>query len=64
MRFSPSSSDKGKSGGFRVCYAVFEEVSVIVLILIYHKSEKDDLSVAESKELKKLYLRIKSAYSK
>lgn len=61
-RFAPLKENRGKSGGYRVCYAVFEEVSVIVLILIYSKSEQDDLSSEEKNELKELYNRIKEAY--
>ena len=62
-RFAPLHEHRGKSGAYRVCYAVFEEVRVIVLILIYSKSEKDDLSNEEKNELKDLYNRIKTAYS-
>lgn len=42
----------GKRGGFRVIYYHFAADARIALLLIYPKSEKDDLSVEDRKALK------------
>jgi hypothetical protein len=47
------SAAKGKSGGFRVCYYLAEKEE-LYLLLIYPKNEKEDLTMQEKKELKKL----------
>lgn len=51
---------RGKSGGFRICYfddAAHEE---LFLIWIYSKSEQEDLTPKEIKELKGLIQKLKS----
>ena len=49
-----ASSGRGKRGGARVIYYYFVSASQIALLLIYPKSEKDDLSVAERRALKQI----------
>lgn len=44
----------GKSGGARVIYFYYNEKMPLFLLTIYGKSEKDDLSSKERKELAKL----------
>ena len=44
MRFAPPSMRTGKSGAFRVCYVWFAEFSTVLLLLMYPKNEKDNLS--------------------
>jgi len=44
----------GKSGGFRVCYFDNPKDEELFLILIYPKSQKEDLSNEEKKMLKDL----------
>lgn len=48
------SINKGKSGGFRVCYFDYPKNNVLFLILIYQKNEKENLTTAEKKILKAL----------
>lgn len=48
------SASKGKSGGFRVCYYFYKPEEGILLILIYQKNAKTDLTEAEKKMLKKI----------
>ena len=43
----------GKSGGFRVIYTWFADVLVIVMLDGYPKNEKENLSDAEKREIKK-----------
>ncbi|WP_244950606.1 type II toxin-antitoxin system RelE/ParE family toxin [Pseudomonas oryzihabitans] len=47
-----ASGGHGKRGGFRVIYYHFAADARIALLLIYPKSEKDDLSVEDRKALK------------
>lgn len=46
------SANKGKRGGFRVCYFDDPEREELFLLKIYGKNEKEDLSAAEKKSLK------------
>jgi hypothetical protein len=53
IRFGRHSSNRGKSAGVRVCYAYFEGCSLVLLIGVYAKNQKADLSAAERRDLKK-----------
>ena len=46
LRFTSSRLKTGKRGGLRICYVVFEEYSVVHLLVVYEKVEQDDLSPA------------------
>lgn len=48
------SATKGKRGGFRVCYLDIEDKLILFLLYIYAKSEQENLSQEEKKELKEL----------
>lgn len=50
--------DGGKSAGYRVCYVYFEEYRTVLLVLIYPKSERDNLSAAQKKTIRQLIERI------
>src|SRR2546422_6807839 len=50
---------KGKRGGLRVIYLDIPEVDCILLLDIYGKDEKDDLTAAEKKVLKQLAQELK-----
>jgi hypothetical protein len=58
MRYSPDSTNQGKRGGFRVCYAHFERYSGIVLLFVYSKKSSGNLSPAEKKAAKDLLVRL------
>ncbi len=45
---------RGKSGGVRIIYFVMSRHGVIYLIDIYAKSQKEDLTNAERREIRKL----------
>lgn len=53
------SASKGKSGGFRVCYLNVDDRLIIFLLFIYAKSDQENLSSAEKKELKQIAEAIK-----
>jgi hypothetical protein len=52
FRFKDPKSNRGKSGGYRVCYAYFESHGIALLVQIYPKSRKDDLSASERRNIK------------
>lgn len=54
LRFAPEKSNRGKSGGCRVCYVYFEEHHIVLLVVVYSKSEQDDLSPEDKATIKKL----------
>ena len=47
IRFAPPGSGRGKRGSFRVGYAHFRTPGIVLLLEVWAKSEKDDLSRAE-----------------
>jgi len=51
-RFASPRSNQGKRGSERVCYAVFPNPGLVVLVLAYGKNEKDDLDPSEKKMIK------------
>ena len=59
LRFAPIDSDRGKSGGLRVCYLYVEEVATVILAIVYPKNEKDDLSNADKALLRDAVERVK-----
>lgn len=44
IRFSPPGWARGKSGALRACYVYFERHDLVLLVALYEKGEKDDLS--------------------
>ena len=52
IRFSPGGSSSGKSSAFRACYAYFEEYGIVLMLAVYPKSQKDNLSAAEKAKFK------------
>ncbi len=54
VRIADPRRRKGKRGGARVIYLHVPEVDRILLLDIYGKDEKDDLSAAEKKVLRRL----------
>lgn len=53
------SANKGKRGGFRICYLDFEEKVILFLLFIYPKNEQENLTSAEKLELKQITEAIK-----
>ena len=47
IRFAAPGSSRGKSGSYRVGYAHFPNPGLVLLLLVWAKNEKDDLSKAE-----------------
>jgi hypothetical protein len=51
----------GKSGGARVIYLPVKELHTIILVTLYAKAKKSDLSRAEENELRLLAAQIRSS---
>lgn len=64
MRFAPEAWPIGKSGALRVCYVYFEEAGQVLLVLVYPKSEKDDLTPAEKAAARGLIARQQAVYDR
>ena len=58
LRFSPPESNRGKRGAFRICYALFREFGVVVLVTLYAKNEKDDLTDHDKRSISTVLDRI------
>jgi mRNA-degrading endonuclease RelE of RelBE toxin-antitoxin system len=61
LRWQSGKSNKGKSGGVRVLY-YYEKDVLIILITLYRKSEKDDISSEDRNQLKKLMPQLIAKY--
>lgn len=64
IRFAGEHSSKGKSSGSRVCYAYYSSYSVVLLVLVYPKSRKDDLTQKEKNTIKGLLNEFEQALDK
>lgn len=53
LRLAIASKNKGKSGGARIIYYIEVEKIVVLLLSIYNKGEKDNISDAEIIEILK-----------
>ncbi|UUO06942.1 hypothetical protein M4951_01200 [Blastopirellula sp. J2-11] len=49
FRFAPERWNTGKRGAARVCYVYFEEHWTVLLVTVYGKNEKDNLTDEEKK---------------
>jgi hypothetical protein len=60
IRYSRRHSSAGKSGGVRVCYALFAKYGLIYLCAVFPKNEKANLSDQE----KKVYRQVLSEFER
>lgn len=61
-RFTPARLNQGKSGGYRITYLDIEEEFLVILIVVFNKSEKANLTKSERNELQELVKILKSHY--
>ncbi len=54
IRFSPTAWNVGKSGALRIGYAYSEAESVVLLVTVYSKHDKAEISFRERREIKVL----------
>ncbi len=53
VRCSPPSWNRGKRGALRVCYVHFADFGIALLVTVYTKATKDNLSDAERSDIKR-----------
>jgi hypothetical protein len=61
FRFAPPSRHTGKRGATRVGYAYFPTAESAVLVVIFSKNEKENLTPAERRDIKQLLERVRKA---
>ncbi|WP_118907610.1 addiction module toxin RelE [Paenilisteria weihenstephanensis] len=62
LRYSPTHSNAGKSGGCRIFYVDIESHHLIILVTLINKREADNLSDAECIYLGKFVSKLKELY--
>src|SRR5438270_491064 len=53
LRFAPARAGRGKSGAYRVCYVHFAAHGLILLVAVYPKNAKADLTDDDKKRIRK-----------
>ena len=51
LRFGRKDSDRGKSSAYRVGYVFFQSYSIVLLVTVYGKGEKSELSMEDRKAI-------------
>lgn len=64
LRFSPDGWPRGKSGALRVGYVYLAEFRAVILVVVYRKNERDDLSAAVRKAIREFITRIKAEFAR
>jgi mRNA-degrading endonuclease RelE of RelBE toxin-antitoxin system len=54
VRWADAGRGKGKRGGLRIIYYWYSPLTLIYLLIMYSKTDRDDLSPEEKKTLRKL----------
>ncbi len=57
VRFAPTKGGKGKSGSERVCYALFPRPGLALMVTVFGKDEKGNLTAAERNAVKAMLTR-------
>jgi hypothetical protein len=60
IRFAPPLWNIGKRGAIRVCYVYFPEHWLILLVTVYGKNEKDDLTSDDKDGIRRYIKKIES----
>jgi hypothetical protein len=58
LRFAPPGRSAGKRGSLRVCYVWWPEYWLILLVMVYGKSAKQDLTAHEKRGIRQYIHRI------
>ena len=54
IRLGRRDGSRGKSGGFRIGYVFFATFSIVLLVTVYGKDEKAELSMADRKAIRRI----------
>ena len=57
VRFASTEGNQGKSGSQRVCYALFPSPGLVLLVTVFGKDSKDNLSAAERNAVRAMLAR-------
>jgi hypothetical protein len=60
LRFARRHNHIGKRGGMRVCYVLFPQHYIVLLVTAYGKNQKDDLSAAEKRRIRAFIAQIEA----
>ncbi len=63
VRFAPSKGNKGKSSSERVCYALFPRPGLVLMVTVFGKDDKDNLTAAERNAVKTMLTRYEAQLS-
>ncbi len=61
LRFAPAKEARGKSGAYRVGYVLFREFGFILLVTVWGKKEKADLSADDRNAIAAIVRKTRSA---
>jgi hypothetical protein len=64
LRFSPAGWPRGKSGALRVGYVYFRAYCIVVLIVVYTKTETDNISPAGRKVIYNVIKRLEREFAR
>ncbi|MGB6977301.1 MAG: type II toxin-antitoxin system RelE/ParE family toxin [Gammaproteobacteria bacterium] len=62
IRWRTGKDNKGKSGGVRVLYYYDKNMLVVLLIMVFKKSDKENIDMSEKAQLKKLIPELLRSY--
>ena len=62
VRFAPSKGNKGKSGSARVCYALFPRPGLALMVTVFGKDDKDNLTAAERNAVKAMLTKYEARF--
>lgn len=60
VRFASGGGGKGKSSGERICYALYPEPGLVLMVVVFGKDEKSNLTHAERNEIKSTLVRFEA----
>jgi hypothetical protein len=64
IRFAAQGGGRGKRGGHRACYVYFEDHGLVLLVVVYAKNERDDISPTQRKTIRRLIASTKEALAR
>ena len=63
VRFASARGHKGKSGSERVCYALFPRPGLALMVTVFGKDDKDNLTAAERNAVKAMLTKYEAQLS-
>ena len=63
VRFSPRSSNRGKRESFRVCFCLFPDHGVALMVTVFGKNEKSNLHAEDRAVIAQMIARTQEAFA-